>query len=92
MSEIDELKHEIAELKEMAEETNRGVRKMRRSQRLHTIFTILWWLTIVGVSGYAYITYVQPYVDKAIETYGNAQDLQLRVEDFFAQFGRNNTQ
>lgn len=87
-SEIDELKHQIEELKEMTAETNHTVRKMRRSQRWHTLFQIIWWLTIVGVTGATYYLYVQPYVEQVMNAYDNTKDLQVQVQDWFAQFGR----
>ncbi|OGC87204.1 hypothetical protein A3D70_01715 [Candidatus Adlerbacteria bacterium RIFCSPHIGHO2_02_FULL_54_18] len=89
--EIQELREQVARLAKTSEDTNRQVRKMRRSQRWHTIFQLVWWLTIVGVSGWAYITYVQPYVSQALAAYGNAKDFQIQVQDFFAQFGRTKT-
>ena len=52
--EISELKEEIKELKEVTHDTNRLMHKMRLSQRGHSIFQIVWWLTIVGVPGAAY--------------------------------------
>lgn len=84
--EIDELKQEVEDLKAITADTNRQVRKMRRSQRMHTIFTIVWWLTIVGVTGAAYYYYVQPYVEKITEAYGNAENFQSQVQDWFSQF------
>lgn len=72
--EITELKQEIAELKEVTHDTNRMMHKMRRGQRWHTIFAIVWWLTIVGVTGAAYYYYIQPYVDRAVQTYSQVQD------------------
>jgi hypothetical protein len=77
---------------ELAEDTNRVVHSMRRGQRWHTIFQIIWWLTIVGISGYTYITYVQPYVGQIMSAYGNAQDFQVQIQNFFAQFARQNPQ
>lgn len=91
-SEIDDLKQEVEELKALTVDTNHQIRKMRRSQRLHTIFTIVWWLTIVGVTGAAYYYYVQPYVQKIMDTYGDAQNFQSQVEDWFSQFRQNNDQ
>ncbi len=86
-SEIDELKHEVEELKAMSVDTNRMVHKMRRSQRWHTLFQIVWWLSVAGITGAAYYYYVQPYVDQALKAYSNTKDLQVQVQDWFAQFG-----
>ncbi len=91
--ELAELKEEIAELKEATHETNRMVHKMRRSQRWHTIFQIVWWLTIVGVTGAAYYYYIQPYVDRAVQTYQSVQDSaqkaaswQQQAQDFLSKY------
>ncbi len=91
-SEIDDLKQEVEELKEISADTNRLMHSMRRSQRWHTIFQIVWWLTIVGITGAAYYYYVQPYVEQVMSTYGNAKDFQVQVQDWFAQFGRTTPQ
>jgi hypothetical protein len=91
-TDIEVLKQEIEELKAISKDTNRSVRKMRSSQRMHTFFTVLWWLTIVGVTGYTYITYVQPYVEKITSAYDNTKDLQAQVQEWFAQFGRTSGQ
>ncbi len=85
--EIDDLKQEVAELKELVAETNHAVHGMRRSQRWATIFRIFWWLTIVGITGAAYYYYVQPYVQQVMSGYDNAKDFQVQVQDWFAQFG-----
>lgn len=90
--EIRELKQEVAALKEMTADTNRAVRGLRRSQRWRTIFSIVWWLTIAGVTGATYYYYVQPYVTQVMSAYGNAKDFQVQVQDFFAQFGRTEAQ
>lgn len=91
-SEIDELKQQVKELKALNEDTNKQIHKMRRSQRWSTILTIVWWLAVAGVFGAAYYYYVQPYVQAIMETYGNAQNFQVQIEDWFAQFGQNRPQ
>ena len=83
--EISELKEAIAELKEVTHDTNRMMHKMRRSQRWHTIFQIVWWLTILGVTGAAYYYYVQPYVERAIQTYTQVQDSAQRASTWQQQ-------
>ena len=86
-TDIDGLRQEMEELKAMTADTNRVVRGMRRGQRWRTIFQIIWWLTLVGITGATYYYYVQPYVTQAMSAYGNAKDFQVQVQDFFAQFG-----
>ena len=87
-SEIEELKQEVEELKAITQDTNRQVHKMRRSNRWALLFRIIWWLTILGVTGAAYYYYLQPYVERAMDAYNNTKDLQVQVQDWFAQFGR----
>jgi hypothetical protein len=92
MSEIDDLRAEVRRLRETTQDTNKVVHGMRRSQRWHTIFQIVWWLSIVGITGALYLYWVQPYVAGVIGAYDNAKSFQVQVEDWFAQFGRNNPQ
>ena len=91
-SEIEELKQEVEELKAITQDTNRQVHKMRRSNRWALLFRIIWWLTILGVTGAAYYYYLQPYVERAMDAYNNTKDLQVQVQDWFAQFGRTGAQ
>ncbi len=91
-SEIDELKQEVAELKEVVADTNRTLHGMRRSQRWGTIIRVVWWLTVLGVTGAAYFYFVQPYVEQVMNTYDSAKSFQVQIQDWFAQFGRNNAQ
>jgi hypothetical protein len=91
-TEIEDLKQEVAELKEVVADTNKTLHGMRRSQRWGTIFRIVWWLTIVGVTGAAYYYFVQPYVEQVMSTYDNAKDFQVQIQDWFAQFGRTDAQ
>ena|SRR3989344_4505570 len=96
--ELAELKEEVKELKLLVEDTNRGVRKMRRSQRMHTLFTIGWWLTVVGVTGAAYYYYIQPYVERAVTTYQQVQDgaqqarnWQEQAQEFLSKYFKQGT-
>ncbi len=90
-TEIDELRREVEELKEISADTNRTMHKMRRGQRWATIFQIIWWLSIVGVTGAAYYYYVQPYVEQVIGAYDNAKGLQVQVGDWFAKLSGHST-
>jgi len=92
MSEIDELRNEVEELKEITADTNRLVHGLRRSQRWHTLFQIIWWLTILGITGATYYYYVQPYVAQVMDAYGNAKGFQVQAEEWFAQFRQNTPQ
>lgn len=90
MSEIDDLKQEVRRLTETVKDTNAQVHSMRRSQRFHTVVRVLWWLTVLGISGYVYVTFVQPYVAAIMESYGDARAFQIQLQDWFAQFGQRN--
>jgi hypothetical protein len=94
---MEDQSKQIAELKELvrrstaiSEETNRMVHSMKRAAWFGTIMQWLWWIIIFGVSGYAYYTYVQPYVAKIESAYHNAeagaqkaQDWQTSTSNFF---------
>lgn len=84
--EIKQLQEEVKRLTEVNKDTNRMVHGMRRSQRWHTFVSILWWFLILGTAGASYL-YLQPYIQKATQAYGNAKDFQVEVQNFFAQFG-----
>jgi hypothetical protein len=85
--EIDELKGIVERQGKVIEETNRMVHGMRRAQRLRTLWGIVWWVAIFAVSGWAYLQYVQPYVDQVTKAYGSTKNFELQVQDWFAQFG-----
>jgi len=88
--EIAELKREVEELKTLTVDTNRMMHGMRRGQRWRSFVSILWWLTILGLTGASYY-FIQPYINQAMQTYGDTKDIQVQVQDWFAQFG-NKTQ
>ena len=88
--EIAELKREVEELKTLTVDTNRMMHGMRRGQRWRSFVSILWWLTILGLTGASYY-FIQPYINQAMQTYGDTKDIQVQVQDWFSQFG-NKTQ
>src|SRR3989338_8567153 len=61
--EIAELKREVESLKAVTVDTNKMVHGMRRSQRWRSFVSILWWLTILGLTGASYY-FIQPYITK----------------------------
>lgn len=92
-TDIDALRQEVEELKEMTADTNRQVHKMRRGARWGLFFQLVWWLAILGVTGAAYYYYVQPYVQKVEQFYesaqhgaSQAQGWGEQVAQFFAQY------
>lgn len=87
-TEIDALKQEVEELKVLTEDTNRQVHKMRRSARWGLLFQILWWLSVIGVTGAAYYYYVQPYIQKVEEFYLEAQQGAPQAQNWQQQLGQ----
>ncbi len=83
---VEELKELVKRQAILNADTNKVVHSMRRTQRVHSLFSILWWVLVVGVSIYSYYTYVQPYVEQIVHAYGSAQDLQHQVTGFFGQY------
>jgi len=53
-------------------ENNRMLHKMRRAQILGTIFTVVYWLVIIGV-GIGAFYFVQPYIESLYGVYGDIQ-------------------
>jgi hypothetical protein len=84
---VEELKELVKRQAALNADTNRVVHSLRRSQRWRTLASIVWWLLILAVSFYSYLTYVQPYVDELVRVYGSAQDFGHNVQGFFGQFG-----
>ena len=73
----------------VVEDTNHIVHKMRRSARWSLIFSILWWLSIIGLTGALYYYYLAPYIEGIKEIYGNAQGWEDQVAEFFRNFRSN---
>ena len=90
-TDIEDLKQEVESLKAVTVDTNRIVHGMRRSQRWRSFVTMVWWLTILGITGATYF-YLQPYINQAMQAYGDTKDMQVQVQDWFAQFGQTKTQ
>ena len=74
-NEIKELKELVRNQTALIEETNRLVKKIRSASRWSFIFTFIWWLSVIGVSGALYFVFVAPYVDQITEIYINAQNI-----------------
>ena len=92
-SEIEELRQEVEELKEITVETNRQVHKMRRGARFALVLQLVWWLSILGITGAAYYYYVQPYIERIGDFYQSAQhgasqagDWGAQIRDFFDKY------
>ncbi len=84
--ELAELKREVESLKAVTVDTNKIVHDMRRSQRWRSFVTLVWWTIILGLTGASYY-FIQPYINQAMQAYGNTKDIQVQVQNFLAQFG-----
>lgn len=84
--EIGELRELVEKNVAIAEETNRVVHGIQRRARWGLLFQIVWWLTILGISGAAYYYYLQPYVEKVKDVYGQVQVGTQQAKDWENQF------
>jgi hypothetical protein len=89
---LDELRAEVEELRQVSEDTNRVVHKMRRGIWWGRIWNLAMWIVFFGISGAAYLYYVQPLVTKAQQYYlhfqqqaGQAQSWEQQASEFFKQ-------
>ena len=73
----DELKRMMKENLALARENNRLLKKMQRAAMYSTIFTLVYWVLILGVPVYLYFTVVKPYLEEFQTTY---QDAQARMD------------
>ena len=55
-------------LLELTKENNRILRSMHRRMIWSQVFSIMYWLIILGVMGWSYY-YLQPYFEKYLTTY-----------------------
>lgn len=61
---------------ELSEENNEMLVSMRRSMRLARIWSIVYWVFIIGSAVGAYYI-IQPYIDNILKVYGSASaDIQ----------------
>ena len=86
--EIEELKQEVEELRDVTLDTNKQVHKMRRSARWALLFQIVWWVLVLAASGATYYYYIAPYVDQISRGYGNVKNFEMQIGSWFAQFGQ----
>jgi len=67
-ADIQEIKEKLEEMSDMLDENNRILRGLRRTARLSTLFSVLKWALIIGISIGAFY-YIQPIVDSVMKTY-----------------------
>ncbi len=58
----------LDELLDLTRENNKILRSMHRRFVWGQVFTVLYWLVILGVAGWAYV-YFQPYVAQYLDIY-----------------------
>ncbi len=91
-ADIQGLKKEIAEIKELMTENNRMMRLVYRHTRFSTVFNVVKWVLIIGVSlGSLY--FIQPYLESltnaysTVNNFGNAvgqnQSLLNQLKDVY---------
>jgi hypothetical protein len=76
-----EQKDTLEKLLRLTEENNNMLRQMRRRARWGTIFRIIYWVLIIGLSVGAFY-FIQPYINGLV---GNISEVQSQVE-MFRQF------
>lgn len=72
---------------QLAEENNEILRKMRRLSRYGTIFKVIYWVVILGLSFGAYY-FIQPYVESASGLFGQVQGNVDSVENIKSAFSQ----
>ena len=70
----------------MVEENHTLLRKMHRSALFGRVFTILYWVVIIGLSVGAYY-FIQPYVDQVKGIYTGVQTDVSNVKHAASQLG-----
>lgn len=83
--EIDALRQEVDELKQLTQDTNRTVHKMRRSIWWGRLWTLVWWGAVFLLSGAAYYYYAQPYIDKLEQYYAGFQQQASQAQSWESQ-------
>ena len=71
---IEELKQLVRQSITLSQDNNQMLHKMRSASRWGFVFRIVWWLTIVGVTGAIYYYFLGPYVEQILQIFQKAQD------------------
>ncbi len=58
-----DLKQQLEEMHALVKDNHRMLRAIRRAAWLSTFGQIVWWVVILGISGYLYQHYLSPYVN-----------------------------
>jgi len=70
----------IDELLELTRENNKILRSMHRRFVWGQIMTVLYWMIILGVAGWAYV-YLQPYLQQYLNVYQNVLSVLTGLEE-----------
>lgn len=81
--EVEELKELVRQNIAISEDTNRQVHKVRRAARMGQFMQIVWWLIILGASGWAYY-YYQPYINQITGLYAQFQSSGTQTKNWEA--------
>lgn len=60
----------------LTEENNALLRKMQRRALFGTVFRVIYWALIIGISIGAFY-FIQPYIDTLMGVYGQVQDTSI---------------
>lgn len=69
----------------LSEENNDMLRSIQRWMRLSRVFSVLYWLFIIGTALGAYY-FAQPYIAQLSTVYGSARNNINEVNAFFGSF------
>lgn len=84
----DELQESINQVKVLVEENNKMLHSIQRRARLATLWHIIYWIIIVGVSIGA-LYYIQPYYEQTMELYQSAKETQAKFSNLPKGFDLN---
>jgi hypothetical protein len=74
-TEIEELKELVRRNIALAEDTNHTIHKMYRATIWGKVFNILWFLSVLGLTGFVYYYFLAPYLGNIMELYSQAQNV-----------------
>ncbi len=70
----------LDELLDLTRENNKILRAMHRRFVWGQVFTVIYWMIILGVAGWAYY-YFQPYIEQYIDTYKSVISMVQGLEE-----------
>ncbi len=73
---------------ELGEENNAILRRLQRTARWGTFFKVFYWTVIIAISFGTYF-FLQPYVEKLQQVYGNNVQTITNLKQAFDKFGGN---